>query len=261
MEFIKLTEQKIKSGASYSVLTISRPKAMNALNAQLLNELESALNQVADGNSRCLVITGEGKAFVAGADITEFQNLTPEDAERLSRRGQQLFGQLEELDMPVIAAVNGFALGGGMELVLACDFAVASSNVKWGLPEVTLGLLPGYGGTQRLARKCGEAVAKRVALSGEMFNAEQGLRFGAFVEVFEPEKLMEAVLKMAENICARAPIAVKMTKACIDGGVEMGSEKGFDLEARAFYEIFKTQDKTEGIKAFLEKRTPEFVGR
>jgi enoyl-CoA hydratase len=260
-ELIKLDELFSQDGHKFGMITFKRPQAMNALNAQVLNELEQALDSVAHaGDFRCLILTGEGKAFVAGADITEFQNISPDEAEALSKRGQDLLFKLERLEMPTLAAVNGFALGGGLELALACDFILASEKAKWGLPEVTLGLLPGYGGTQRLVRKTNPGVAKRVALSGEMFSAEDGLRWGLFAQVFGTENFMAEVLKVAETLCQRAPIAVRMTKACVTAALEMDIERGFQVESRAFSEVFKTQDKEEGVKAFLEKRKAHFQG-
>lgn len=260
-ELIKYDEKTTGAGHKYVMVTFNRPKAMNALNAQVLNELEQAIHKISEDSSvRCLVLTGEGKAFVAGADITEFQGITPDQAEQISAKGQKIFSQIERLEIPVIAAVNGFALGGGLELALSCDFILASEKTKWGLPEVTLGLLPGYGGTQRLTLKTNQGIAKRVALSGEMFSAKQGRKWGLFAEVFDAEDFMGEVLKVVESVCERAPIAVRMTKAAIQAGVDLGQEKGFEVERRAFFEIFKTEDKNEGVAAFLEKRKPEFKG-
>lgn len=262
MEVIKFEEKKSAAGHRYAVLSFNRPQAMNALNNQVLGELEQALDKVIeDGGFRCLVLTGEGKAFVAGADITEFKNLNFEEAQKLSENGQKLLSKLEKLEGPVVAAVNGFALGGGLELAMACDFILASDKVKWGLPEVTLGLLPGYGGTQRLALKTNVGIAKRVALSGELFSAQQGKEWGLFTEVYDSESFMPSVFKVVETLCERAPLAVRMTKATIQAGVELGIEKGFQVEARAFGEVFKTEDKTEGVLAFLEKRKPQFQGK
>lgn len=260
-ELIKLDEYFTSSGAKFGVITIRRPQAMNALNAQVLREIDEALSAVSEaGDFRCLVFTGEGKAFVAGADISEFVKLTPAQAEELSQNGQRLLSKIERLECPVIAAVNGFALGGGLEIAMACDFILASNKARWGLPEVTLGLLPGYGGTQRLAKKTNLGVAQRVTLSGEMFTAEQGLAWGLFTQVFESENFMAEVMKVAESISEKAPIAVRMAKACVHASFEGDSEKGFALERRAFYEVFKTADKTEGVAAFLEKRKPAFKG-
>jgi len=260
-ETIKFEELTSKNGFKIGRITFSRPQAMNALNAQVLVELDQALSKISqDSQMRALILTGEGKAFVAGADISEFKDIQPEKALEMSERGQNLFKKIESLEIPVIAAVNGFALGGGLELALSCDILFASTKAKWGLPEVTLGLLPGYGGTQRLALKTNLGVSKRVALTGEMFSAEQGQAWGLFVQIFEPEALMEEALKIAETICERAPIAVRMTKACIQSNFDDFSEGGFKVEARAFSEVFKTDDKREGVQAFLEKRKPEFKG-
>lgn len=259
-ETLKFEEKVFEGGQKAAVLTFSRPKAMNALNAQVLGELDQALDEVAQGGFRCLVLTGEGKAFVAGADITEFKGASSTQAEEMSLKGQKLFSKLEKLELPVVAAVNGFALGGGLELALSCDFILASEKAKWGLPEVGLGLLPGYGGTQRLSLKTNPSIAKRVALTGEMFGAAQAKEWGLFQEVFPEDQFMELVLKVVEGLCLKAPIAIRMTKASIQAGVELGVEEGFTVEARAFGEVFKTEDKTEGVSAFLEKRKAIFKG-
>ncbi|HAG91049.1 MAG TPA: crotonase, partial [Bdellovibrionales bacterium] len=218
-ETLRFEEHKAPNGQKYISITMNRPQAMNALNGQVLKELDQALSKISeDSKVRALILTGEGKAFVAGADISEFKDLDAGKAQEMSERGQRLFQKLEDMEIPTLAAVNGFALGGGLELALSCDMLIASSKAKWGLPEVTLGLLPGYGGTQRLSLKTNFGVAKRATLTGEMFSAEQGEKWGLFTQICEPEQLLEEAHKIAGNICERAPIAVRMAKACINVG-------------------------------------------
>jgi enoyl-CoA hydratase len=255
----------VTSGAGHKigVIKISRPEAMNALNRQVLDDLKTLLNELSSkrGEIRAAIVTGDGeKSFVAGADIKEMENLTPAQAREMALGGQALFQKIEDLPFPVIAAVNGFALGGGLELALSCDFMIASKKAKWGLPEVTLGLIPGYGGTQRLTRVVGRATARRVALSGEMFNAEQGLQWGLFTEVIEPEALQTHCMKLAETLAARAPLAVGWAKQAINHGHDHSLAEGLKIEADHFGHTFETKDHTEGIKAFIEKRPPQFQG-
>lgn len=243
------------------VLTIQRPEALNALNSSVLAELGELFGQLTRENLRALIVTGAGeKSFVAGADIKEMETMTAVQAKEFAARGQRLFRQLEEFSFGTIAAVNGFALGGGLELALACDWIVASQKAKWGLPEVSLGLIPGYGGTQRLSRVVGKAVAKRVALTGEVFTAEQGLNWGVFTQVTAPEDLLPTVRKQAEMIATRAPLAVGFTKQSIEQGFDQSLQDGMQTEAGFFSQAFSTKDHTEGIQAFIGKRTPNFKG-
>lgn len=244
------------------ILTIHRPEALNALNKTVITELKMQVAELESKRDvRALIITGSGeKAFVAGADIREMEDLTPVQARELSLQGQQLFQKIEDLPMPVLGAVNGFALGGGLELALACDFLIASQKAKWGLPEVGLGLIPGYGGTQRLSRVVGKSLAKRVALSGEIFTAEQGLRWGLFADVVSPEELMPTAKKIAETLTGRAPLAMAWTKDAINNGFERSLAEGLKLENDHFAKTFETKDHQEGLRAFIEKRPPRFQG-
>ena len=244
------------------ILTLNRPQALNALNQQLLGELKDLLKDVTkDGLLRCLVITGEGKSFVAGADIKEMENHSPDQAQEMAKNGQALFDCIERLDVPVIAAVNGFALGGGLELALACDFIVASSKAKFGLPEVSLGLIPGYGGTQRLSRYVGKSIARLVALTGEIFSAQQMYEWGLVGKVCEPEDLLTEVQKIAQTIASRSPFALNLVKQAINQGYDREQSSGLALEAELFAQTFTSNDHNEGIKAFIEKRRPEFTGK
>lgn len=243
------------------ILTISRPEALNALNKTVLSEMKEIFAELSKNPVGVLIITGAGdKSFVAGADIKEMESLNPIEAKDFSRTGQKLFRQLEEFSFPTIAAVNGFALGGGLELALACDWIVASTNAKWGLPEVSLGLIPGYGGTQRLSRVVGKAICKRIALTGDMFSAEQGLAWGLFTQVVPPGELMATVMKQAESILTRGPLAVEYTKQAVERGFDEILAKAMEVEAQLFGKAFASKDHFEGIIAFLKKRPPVFKG-
>ena len=251
------------AGHKVGVIKISRPEAMNALNRQVLGDLKILLGELTHKREiRAAVLTGEGeKAFVAGADIKEMQTMQTTQAREMAISGQALFQKIEDLPFPVIAAVNGFALGGGLELALACDFIVASNKARWGLPEVTLGLIPGYGGTQRLTRVLGRALAKRVAMSGEMFSAQQGFGWGLIAELHEPAALFDAAMKVAFTIAARAPLAVGWVKEAINHGGDRSLAEGMKIEADLFGRTFETGDHVEGIKAFIEKRPAAFQGK
>jgi enoyl-CoA hydratase len=253
---------KFETEDRIAVIRISRPEALNALNKQVLNDLKLLLHELgAKREIRCAILTGEGeKSFVAGADIKEMETLTTAQAREMALNGQALFQKIEELPFPVICAMNGFALGGGLELALACDFILASSKAKWGLPEVTLGLIPGYGGTQRLTRVLGRALAKRVAMSGEMFTAQQGADWGLFAQVCEPAELMPAAMKLAQTLAARAPMAVGWVKEAVNQGGDKSLAEGLKIEADLFARTFETKDHNEGIAAFIEKRAPNFQG-
>jgi len=233
---------------------------MNALNAQVMGELELVFAKLhSDEQVRCVVLTGEGeKAFVAGADIKEMENFGKDDAFKMSHKGQKIFSLIENFRAPVIAAVNGFALGGGLELALSCDFIIAHDKARFAFPEVGLGLIPGYGGTQRLSRVIGKAKAKRMALSGEMIKAKTAYEWGLVTEVTEASGLMTVAYNLAEQICEKAPLAVSWAKKSVNLGFENFQAQSFDIEAELFSQTFLTEDKTEGISAFVEKRKANF---
>lgn len=248
--------------SSTGLIKINRPKALNALNQQVLSELSQILNEIDTAKDlRALIITGEGeKAFVAGADIKEIHELNPEKALAFAERGQKLFRRLEVLRLPVIAAVNGFALGGGCELALACDFIYASENAKFGLPEVSLGIMPGFGGTQRLARQIGPAQARELTYSGKIITAQEALNIGLVNRVCGPSELLGKCFELTEMIATRAPVAVAKAKEVINAGYDADLDSGMELEREGFSDLFRTQDQVEGTKAFIEKRTPQFRG-
>lgn len=240
------------------LLTISRPDSLNALNAVFFSELVDYLDYiVTDEPFDVLVITGEGKAFSSGADIKEMAGLDAEGARRFSERGQQTYLMLEDLPIPVIAAVNGYALGAGCELSMACDIRLASVNAVFGQPEVNLGLIPGYAGTQRLSRLIGLGGALKWILSGLNMDAGEAYRIGLVQDLSEPDKLMEDALALAERIASRGPKAVCSAKMLLRKGIDMNFQKALDLEKEHFAELFVSEGK-EGMKAFLEKRKPSW---
>jgi enoyl-CoA hydratase len=245
------------------LLTLNRPKALNALNTKTIAELDAVLQREArDPAVKALVVTGAGeKAFVAGADIAEMNGMTPEQARAFAAEGQRAFGRLEALPIPTIAAVNGFALGGGGELALACDLVYASEKARFGQPEVNLGLLPSWGGTQRLARRVGSMRALEIVLGGEMYDAARAKEMGLCLEVVPAEKLLEHALAKARVIASRAPLAVAAAKRTLRAGADAGLAQGLALEAEAFGLLFSTEDMREGTRAFLEKRPAQFKGR
>lgn len=240
------------------VLTISRPAALNALNSAFFEEFNTYLDDlVANDPIQVLIITGEGKAFVAGADIAEMVDLSPSGAKGFSEKGQQTFLRLEELPIPVIAAVNGYALGGGCELAMACDIRLASQKAVFGLPEVTLGLIPGYAGTQRLPRLIGMGNALKCMMTGDPVKAEEAYRLGLVQELFEPDELLDQALELAQKIASRGPNAVRFVKEAARRGRQMSAEKALDLEKTRFSELFKDEGKI-GMKAFLNKEKPRW---
>jgi enoyl-CoA hydratase len=246
------------------LLTINRPETLNALNSQVLEELGNVLSKVEQKTFSelcCLVLTGAGeKAFVAGADIKEINSLKPGEALHFSELGQKVFRRIETLKIPVIAAVNGFALGGGLELALSCDFIYACDRAKLGLPEVTLGLLPGFGGSVRLSRVVGKARAKEMILSGNAIGASEAFACGLVNRVFPASDLMPEVMKMASLIASRGPKALEAAKKSINETYELEIEEGLRFEAYKFSSLFQTEDFIEGTSAFIEKRKPEFQG-
>jgi enoyl-CoA hydratase/carnithine racemase len=250
-----------KDGIAY--VTFNRPKVLNALNRRTVEELQHAFSDArGDDRVRVLILTGAGeKSFVAGADIGELAQQTPVSGRETSLFGQGVFHLLETMGKPSICAINGFALGGGCELALACTIRIASKTAKLGQPEVKLGIIPGYGGSQRLARLCGKGVAQELCLTGEMIGAEEALRIGLVNHIYEPAELLPAAEAMAKKIIANAPLAVKYTMEAIERGMEMGQEEGLFLEATLFGLVCTTEDMREGTKAFLEKRAGQFKGK
>jgi enoyl-CoA hydratase len=244
-------------------ITFNRPKVLNALNRKTIEELQAILTDARDDTAvRVLILTGsEEKAFVAGADINELVQQTPVHGKEFSRYGQGVFHLLETIGKPSICAINGFALGGGCELALSCSIRLASKTAKLGQPEVKLGILPGYGGSQRLARLCGKGMAHELCLTGEMINAEEAQRIGLVNHIYEPTELLPAAEAMAKKIIEKAPLAVKYCMEAIERGVEMPQEEGLFLEATLFGVCCATEDMREGTKAFLEKRPPNFQGK
>lgn len=243
-------------------VTINRPDALNALNKQVIADLTEAVQQIEkDQTVRCVIVTGSGaKAFVAGADIKEIDQLESADAYKFAMAGQFLFSKIETLRMPVIAAVNGFALGGGLELALACDFIYAADEAKFGLPECTLGIMPGYGGTIRLSRRIGSARAKEVALTGNFYSAQEAFAFGIVNKVVPTAELAASVQKTAQAIVSRAPKALTAIKESIHQNPDLNIQEAFKLEAKNFSNLFGSADQKEGTKAFIEKRKPAFTG-
>jgi enoyl-CoA hydratase len=245
-----------------AVLTVNRPKSLNALNPQTLEEIDRALDEVEQNDKiKVLVITGAGdKAFIAGADITEFPKMNSLQAYKFAEKGQNVFFRIEQLPKPVIACVNGFALGGGCELAMSCDFIYASDKAKFGQPEINLGIIPGFGGTQRLARLVGRAKAKELCMTGEMISAEEAKNIGLVAKVFPAESLLEETLKVASALAQKSQIALRAIKRVIDEGVGSDLRSGCLLEANAFALTFASSDAREGVQAFLEKRKPSFKG-
>jgi enoyl-CoA hydratase len=244
-------------------ITFNRPKVLNALNRQTIEELRQVILEARDDASvRVLILTGAGeKAFVAGADINELAQQTPVKGKEFSLYGQSVFHLLETIGKPSICAINGFALGGGCELALSCSIRLASKSAKLGQPEVKLGILPGYGGSQRLARLCGKGVAHELCLTGEMITGEEAQRIGLVNHVYEPNELLPAAEAMAKKIIEKAPLAVKYCMEAIERGTEMPLEEGLFLEATLFGLCCATEDMREGTKAFLEKRAANFQGK
>ena len=244
------------------IITINRPEALNALNTAVFNELEPLVGEIErDATLAALIITGEGRSFVAGADIGEQCPMDLEAGRKWARRGSSVFRRIEKLEIPTIAAVNGFALGGGCELALACDIILASEKAKFGQPEVGLGITPGFSGTQRLPRRVGIGKAKELIFSGKMIKADEAERIGLVNAVFAPEELMNGALEMARSFTKNAPIAVKYSKACIDRGMQMDIDDAIALENELFGMCYATADQKEGMTAFLEKRPAKFENK
>ncbi|WP_019850525.1 enoyl-CoA hydratase-related protein [Desulfitobacterium sp. PCE1] len=246
-----------------ATVTINRPKALNALNTVTLQELSQVVHDLANNSSiRVVILTGSGeKAFVAGADIAEMNTKTPMEARSFSQLGQRLMNLIESLPQPVIAAINGFALGGGLELAMACDIRLAGENARFGQPEVNLGIPAGFGGTQRLPRLVGSGRASEILLTADLFDAQEAFRMGLVNRVYPKEDLQEQAMAMAKRIAAKAPIAVQLTKSAIYKGANMDLISGQDYEAEVFALTFHTEDRKHGFRAFLEKTQTEFLGK
>jgi enoyl-CoA hydratase len=250
---------KLEINQGIATVTVNRPDAMNSLNNDVLNDLYDAFAQLAkDESVLAIILTGEGKAFVAGADIAAMHTMNPVMAGELSSNGHRVMNLIESTPKPVIAAVNGFALGGGCELAMACDIRIASERAKFGQPEVGLGIIPGFGGTLRLPHLVGKGMAKLLIMTGEIIDAQEANRIGLVEKVVAPEHLIEAATALAAKIISKAPLAVASAKTTIDTGYHMNMPAASTLEIEAFAGLFGTQDKLEGIGAFLEKRPAKF---
>jgi len=249
-----------KNGIAY--ITIDRPHALNALNSDLLDELYSVFSDASnDREVKVIILTGEGRAFVAGADIAEMYNFDVLEGKAMMAKGHTLMNFIESMDKPVIAAVNGFALGGGCELVMACDIRIASEKAKFGQPEVNLGIMPGFGGTQRLPRLVGKGMGKYLIMTGEIISADEAYRIGLVEKVVPAEELMGAAEKIARTIMEKAPIAISSAKSAINTGYNLDMITASRLETEAFATPFGSEDRKEGMRAFLEKRTAKFKNK
>ena len=248
-KFIKYEEED-----KIAILTINRPKALNALNSGVLDELDKTLSSIDTNKIRALIITGAGeKSFVAGADIGEMSKLTKKEGEAFGKKGNDVFRKIENFPIPVIAAINGFALGGGCEISMSCDIRICSENAVFGQPEVGLGITPGFGGTQRLARLVGEGMAKQMIYTARNIKADEALRIGLVNAVYKQSELMDAAKKMAKTIAMNAPIAVRNCKKAINDGMQVDMDKAIVIEEKLFGDCFETEDQKAGMGNFLEK--------
>lgn len=259
MEYKKLI---IQDNGAVRVIKINNPEALNALNTAILKELDAAFTEVAEDNGiLAVVLTGEGRAFVAGADISEMKSKNAIEGEIFGKLGSSVFRKIELLPKPVIAAVNGFALGGGCELAMSCDIRLASAKAKFGQPEVGLGITPGFSGTQRMPRLIGMGKAKELIYTADIIDAAEAYRIGLVNHVYEPEALMEEAMKMAEKIASKAPIAVKNSKEAINRGIQTDMDSAVAIEAYLFGLCFASEDQKEGMTAFFEKRKANFQNK
>lgn len=257
---MELKNVVIEKEDNIAILTINRPKALNALNSETLNDISKAIQFLKmEKDVYVVILRGAGeKSFVAGADIAEMKDLNQEEGKNFGILGNKVFRELENLDKPVIAAISGFALGGGCELAMSCDIRIASEKAKFAQPEVGLGITPGFGGTQRLPRIVGAGIAKELIYTGKTIKADEALRIGLVNKVVEPENLMEETMKMAKMIAANAPIAVKLCKDAINRGTQVNIDEAVLIEAEDFGKCFSTDDQTEGMTAFIERREKNF---
>ncbi|MDR3225104.1 MAG: enoyl-CoA hydratase/isomerase family protein [Clostridiales Family XIII bacterium] len=246
----------------YAVVTVNRPEALNALNDTVIDELKEAFEDIRDDSGvGAAILTGAGKSFVAGADIAAMGKMLPGEARAFMRKAQEVMFLIENMEKPIIAAVNGFALGGGCELSMACDIRFASEKAKFGQPEVGLGILPGFGGTQRLPRLVGEGNAKYLIFGADIIDAAEAYRIGLVQKVYAPEALIEESVAYVKKILSKGPIAVRLSKSCINYGLDTDIKTGCALEAEAQAYTFSTEDHKEGLDAFVEKRTPEYKNK
>ncbi len=244
------------------IIKFNRPRQLNAINDEVMKELNEILDDIGKkDNIKVLILTGEGRAFIAGADIAFLTNLSPLEARSFVRAGQELFFKIENLPIPVIACVNGFALGGGMEIAMACDFIYSSDKAKFGQPEVNLGIMPGFGGTQRLSRLVGKAIAKELCMTGRIINAKEAEELGIVNKVFPHDKLWEETINIAKVISQKGMVSLRAIKRSIDRGFDLDIRSGCYMEADNFALCFASSDAKEGLNAFLEKRTPKFTGK
>ncbi|GHV34216.1 crotonase [Synergistales bacterium] len=260
MEFETIT---LKKAGAVAVITMNRPNVLNALNSKMLGELRQVAENIESNREiRAFIITGEGpKAFVAGADINELDHLPPIEGLRFMQMGQSVFNYIENMSKPSIAAVNGYALGGGNELCMCCDIRIASSRAKFGQPEIKLGNIPGWGGTQRLPRLIGKSRACEMIFTGEFIDAEEAARIGLVNRVVAPEELLDAAMETAEKIAAMSPNALNLAKISINEGLRSNIETGMSVEASGVALCLTTEDQKEGVDAFLQKRKPCFTGK
>jgi enoyl-CoA hydratase len=244
------------------ILTINRPRVLNALNSNVLEELNDAVNKIInDKDINITILTGQGKSFVAGADIGEMKDMNPEEAARFSELGAEVFRKLEIMEKPVIAAVNGFALGGGCELAMACDIRIASEKAKFGQPETGLGIIPGFSGTQRLSRLVGMGKSKELIFTGRIIDAVEAERIGLVNKVVAAEELMDKTLELANEILLKGQLAVRYAKTAINRGIETDIETGILIEKNLFSLCFATEDQKEGMTAFVEKRKANYLNK
>jgi enoyl-CoA hydratase len=245
-----------------AIVTFNRPAVLNAINTETVTELGAALAALAENAQvRVIILTGSGRAFVAGADIAEMSTKTPAQARAYSELGHRVMDSIQSLKKPVIAAVNGYALGGGTEVVLSCDFSIASDQARFGLPETILGVIPGWGATQRAARLIGTAHTKELIFTGALIDARTACEIGLINRVIPHEQLMDNVLQLAQKIGEQSPLALSMAKKIINEGMDKSLREGCSLETEVFSSLFDSHDQKEGMKAFLEKRKPQFSGR
>jgi enoyl-CoA hydratase len=251
---------KIEHNDGITVMKVSAPKSLNALNSTILKEMSDVVSNL-DNKTRVLIITGDGeKSFVAGADISEMAHLDEPQGFEFGRLGAQVFRAIETLPIPVIAAVNGFALGGGCELAMSCDIRIASTKAKFGQPEVGLGIIPGFSGTYRLPKLIGQGYAKEMIYTGKVIRADEALRIGLVNAVYEPEELMDKAMEMAQMMLKNAPVAIRLAKQSINEGYDLDADAAIGLENKLFGHCFATSDQKEGMDAFLNKRKADFTG-